>query len=82
MVTKEKLLYEQAYHALLGGIIGSRFTHPFKEICSTIGLTEKEWNKLKKELDMREDEIEQVEDYLNENKKQNINHAKVEGEKK
>ena len=48
MVTKEKLLYEQAYHALLGGIIGSRFTHPFKEICSTIGLTEKEWNKRKK----------------------------------
>lgn len=66
MVTKAKLLFEQAYHALLGASIGVRHTYPFDEVCSTIGLTNKEWDKLKNELSLNESEITQIEDYLKE----------------
>lgn len=65
MVTKEKLLHEQAYHALLGGSMGARNTYPFYEICSMLVLTKKEWAKLKLELNLMEHEIKQIEDYLN-----------------
>lgn len=66
MVTKEKLLYEQAYHALMGCRIGQFTTlNPFGEVCSAIGLTKKEWDKLKEDIVLNDNQVEEIENYLN-----------------
>lgn len=77
MVTKEKLLYEQAYHALLGCKIGTFTTlNPFGKVCAEIGLTRKEWGKLKEDICLSDDQVKEVEEYLdNEEHSKELNPA-------